>query len=189
MSLHPDFFYTHAQMDQGAVERLTDRSLMGLDDGELYLEYSQSEGLAFDDGRLKSASFDTAQGFGLRGVMGEATGYAHASELSEAAILRAAETIRAVKNGHSGHHAETIAPPPPGTNRHLYSPDNPLDAHEFSQKVALLAGIDAYARSLTAGWFRSRPPSPGAGRWWKSSAPAASGRGISGLLCGSMFRW
>ncbi|WP_281301307.1 MULTISPECIES: metalloprotease TldD [unclassified Iodidimonas] len=148
MSLHPDFFYTHAQMDQGAVERLTDRSLMGLDDGELFLEYSQSEGLAFDDGRLKSASFDTAQGFGLRGVMGEATGYAHASELSEAAILRAAETIRAVKNGHSGHHAETIAPPPPGTNRHLYSPDNPLDAHEFSQKVALLAGIDAYARSL-----------------------------------------
>jgi len=142
MSVPPDFFYKHTDMDAARVERLVESSLDGLDDGELFLEYGQSESLAFDDGRLKSAAFDTAQGFGLRGVAGEATGYAHASELSEAAIARAAETVRAVKTGQSG----TLDLAPPGTNRQLYPPDNPLEAHPFAQKVALLEAIDAYAR-------------------------------------------
>ena len=142
MSVPPDFFYKHTDMDPARVERLVAASLEGLDDGELFLEYGQSESLVFDDGRLKSAAFDTSQGFGLRGVAGEATGYAHASELSEDAIARASETVRAVKSGHQG----TLAMAPPGTNRRLYPPDNPLEVHPFTQKVALLEAIDAYAR-------------------------------------------
>lgn len=142
MSLSPDFFFQHSGMDADTVTRLLDNNLHGLDDGELFLEYSQSEALLLDDGRLKSASFDTNQGFGLRGVSGEATGYAHASELSEAAIARAAETVKAVRSGASG----TLSHPPIGTNRRLYSPANPLDTQDFAQKVALLRSIDAYAR-------------------------------------------
>src|SRR5216683_486085 len=115
----------------------------GMDDGELYLEYSQSESLALDDGRIKSASFDTTQGFGLRAVAGEAAGYAHASELSEAAIRRAAATVRAVASGHSG----VLGAPPPGTNRSLYTEENPLGLVDLGAKTRLLAEIDAYARS------------------------------------------
>ena len=85
-----DLFFTRTGMDPGRVQSTVSDALDGTDDGELFLEYCQSESLTFDDGRLKSASFDTTQGFGLRGVVGEATGYAHASELSEAAIARAA---------------------------------------------------------------------------------------------------
>ena len=59
--------------------------------------------LLFDNGRLKQATYDTAQGFGLRAVKDEAVGYAHASDLSEAAIARAADAVRAVKGGHSRH--------------------------------------------------------------------------------------
>lgn len=143
MTLRPDFFYQHADMDSDRVARLIEDSLAGLDDGELFLEYGQSENLVFDDGRLKSASFDTLQGFGLRGVAGEATGYAHSTELSEAAIARAAETVKAVKGGHRG----TLAAPPIGTNRILYSPDSPLEAEDFAAKVKLLEDIDAYARA------------------------------------------
>ncbi|HYH18057.1 MAG TPA: metalloprotease TldD, partial [Azospirillum sp.] len=117
-------------------------ALRGADDGELYLEYAQSESLGWDDGKLKSASFDTTQGFGLRAIAGEATGFAHASNLSEDAIRRAAETVRAVQAGHTG----TAAEPPPGTNRALYMPDNPLHLVPFEEKVKLLAAIDAYAR-------------------------------------------
>ena len=73
-----------------------------MEDGELFLEYIQSEGLAFDDGRIKSASFDQSQGFGLRALSGEATGYAHASELSDAAIERAGKTVSAVREGSGG---------------------------------------------------------------------------------------
>src|SRR3984957_15551297 len=117
-----DLFFTQAGMDRGRVERIVADALAGMDDGELFLEWSQSEGLTFDDGRIKSASFDQTQGFGLRALSGETCGYAHASELSEPAIRRAAETVRAVRQGQGG----TLAAPPIGTNRQLYTDANPL---------------------------------------------------------------
>jgi len=135
-------FFERTGMDPRRIEALVGESLAGMDDGELYLEYSQSESLALDDGRIKSASFDTTQGFGLRAVADEAAGYAHASELSEAAIRRAAATVRAVASGYSG----TLAGPPPGTNRSLYTDENPLGQVDLSAKTRLLQQIDAYAR-------------------------------------------
>ena len=109
----------------------------------MFLEYRQSEALGFDNGRLKQATYDTAQGFGLRAVKDEAVGYAHASDVSEAAISRAADAVRAVKGGYSGHYADA----PARTNVKLYSDDNPLDAPGFETKVKLLQEIDAYARA------------------------------------------
>ena len=101
-----------AGLDRPRLAKLIARGLEGADDGELFLEYRQSEMLVFDNGRLKQATYDTAQGFGLRAVKDEAVGYAHASDVSEAAIARAAEAVRAVKGGYSGHYAE----PPARTN-------------------------------------------------------------------------
>jgi TldD protein len=109
----------------------------------LFVEYRQSEMLMFDNGRLKQATYDTSQGFGLRAVKDEAVGYAHSSDLSETAIARAAEAVRAVKGGHSGRYAEA----PARTNRRLYGDDNPLAAPAFEDKVRLLETIDAYARA------------------------------------------
>ena len=137
-------FFERTGMDPARVEAIVGEALAGMEDGELFLEYSQSESLALDDGRIKSASFDTTQGFGLRAVSGEAAGYAHSSELSEAAIRRAAATVRAVASGHAG----TLAEPPLGTNRILYTDANPLGLVDLSAKTQLLSDIDAYARSL-----------------------------------------
>jgi len=138
-----DLFFARTGMDRNRVEKMIAEALDGMDDGELFLEYSQSESLAFDDGRIKSASFDTAQGFGLRALSGEAAGYAHASDLSEAAIKRAGETVRAVRHGQGGG----FALPPHGTNQSLYTDANPLSQIAFGEKAKLLAEIDAYARS------------------------------------------
>jgi TldD protein len=138
-----DLFFRRAGLDPRRLERLVGEALQGVDDGELFLEYRQSESLTLDDGRLKGAGFDTTQGFGLRAVAGEATGYAHASELSEEAIARAAETVRAVRRGYGG----TAALPPHGTNLRLYTEANPLSGVAFADKVELLREIDAYARS------------------------------------------
>src|SRR6266540_5138494 len=130
---------TMSLLDRAGVDRnearthLT-RALEGADDGELFLEYRQSEMLHFDNGRLKQATYDTAQGFGLRAVKDEAVGYAHASDLSPAAIARAADAVRAVKGGYSGRIAEA----PPRTNRRLYSDDNPIGAPSFETKIKLL---------------------------------------------------
>jgi TldD protein len=132
-----------AGLDRDDARRLLAHGLEGADDGELFLEYCQSEVLAFDNGRLKQATYDTSQGFGLRAVKDEAVGYAHASDLSEPALARAADAVRAVKGGHSGHYAA----PPARSNTRLYGDENPLGAPSFESKVRLLETIDAYARS------------------------------------------
>ena len=137
-------FYAAAGLDKGQVSGLVAEALSGMDDGELYLEYAQSESFSFDDGKLKNANFDTTQGFGLRAVAGEAQGYAFANEISEAAIQRASRTVRAVKSGYQG----TMAEPPAGTNRSLYTGDSPLQAVGFAAKIKVLSDIDRYARGL-----------------------------------------
>ena len=116
----------------------------GADDGELFLERRRSEALVFDDGRLKTASYDAAEGFGLRAVKGETAGYAHSTEISEAALRRAAETARLAVGAGGG----TLADPPPPTNQRLYTDHDPFDDAEFAVKVEMLREIDAYLRGL-----------------------------------------
>jgi TldD protein len=137
-------FFSRTDLDPVRVQALVDEALIGADDGELFLEYAQSESFVFDDNRLKSATFNVDQGFGLRAVIGEATGYAHASELSEAALKRAAGAVQAVRTGQSG----SLADGPARTNARLYSEDNPLDEMPFAQKTRLLEEINAFARAL-----------------------------------------
>jgi TldD protein len=131
-----------AGLDKSRIARIVGDGLAGADDGELFLEYRQSEVMAFDNGRLKQATYDTSHGFGLRAVKDEAVGYAHASEVSEEAIRRAADSVRAVKGGYSGHFADG----PARTNVRLYTDDNPLASLPFETKVKLLEEMDAYAR-------------------------------------------
>ena len=131
-----------AMLDQDTAARLTRAALEESDDGELYLEYQESELISLDDGRIRSAGFDTTLGFGLRAVAGEATGYAHSGDLSEAALKRAAATVGAVCAGYAGVEAE----PPRATNARLYSDANPLSGMAFGRRTELLAEIDACAR-------------------------------------------
>lgn len=131
-----------AELDRAAAERQVQTALVGSDDGELFLEYRESEQITLDDGRIRSAASDSSLGFGLRAVAGEATGYAHAGEISEAALRRAAEAVASVATGHAGEAAE----PPRSTNARLYSDVNPLRQTEFAARTRLLAEIDAYAR-------------------------------------------
>ncbi|NOX94071.1 MAG: metalloprotease TldD [Alphaproteobacteria bacterium] len=137
------FFFSRIDLDAKTAQRVLDDSLKGADDGELFLEYAQSEAFVFDDNRLKTASFNVDQGFGLRAVCGESTGYAQASELSEAALKRAGAAVQAVKTGKSG----VIADGPARTNAKLYPDENPLGGMEFEAKTKLLADINDYARS------------------------------------------
>ena len=132
--------YSH--IDPAEAQRLTARLLQPCDDGELYLQFLASESFAFDDGRLKTADYSRDSGFGLRGVSGETTGFAHANDISAAAIARAGETLQLLAATTAPH-----AAPPQRTNRHLYTEDCPLDLVPFAEKVALLEKIDAVARA------------------------------------------
>ncbi len=132
-----------SDVDTASATRLLGEAIAGADDGEIFLERSESEAFVFDDGRLKSASYDAAEGFGLRVVAGETAGYAHASEISAEAIGRAAKAAALAKRGYSGVAAEG----PRSTNRRLYGEDDPLASPGFSDKIALLQEIDAFARA------------------------------------------
>jgi len=130
--------------EEGKLVSLLGNCLKNADDGELFVESTQSESLVFDNGKLKSGSFDTRQGFGLRSVVGEVAGYAHSGELTQAALQRAIEAVTVVSGGHSGIYSEA----PRGTNTSLYAPENPLSGPSFEQKARLLEEIDTYAREL-----------------------------------------
>ena len=131
-----------ADVDPRRAGDILGEAIAGADDGELFLERSESESFVYDDGRLKSAAYDSSEGFGLRVVAGETAGYAHSSEISEAAIARAAKSAALAKRGYSGVEAEG----PRATNAKLYGEDNPIDDPSFSDKVTLLQEIDAFAR-------------------------------------------
>ena len=134
--------FLYRSLDPDGARRLAARHLSGCDDGELYLQYSASESFGFDDGRLKTADYNTASGFGLRGVSGETTAFAHANEISEAAIERAAATLELLDPAKG-----IPAPPPQRTNQSMYEADDPLSAIPFADKVALCQTIDAAARA------------------------------------------
>jgi TldD protein len=136
-------FYAEPDLNPAQVEALVADSLAGMDDGELYLQHSLSESFSFDDGRLKAATYDATQGFGLRGVLGETTAYAHSNELSLEAIGRAGRTVGAIRSGHGG----SLSIAPQRTNRHLYTGESPFEGFSFAEKVKLLEEINAYARA------------------------------------------
>ena len=143
MTLHdPRRFLYRDALDPDEAQRLVARHLSACDDGELYLQYRSSEAFGFDDGRLKTADYNTETGFGLRGVSGEMTGFAHSNEISAAAIDRAAQTLQLLDPAKGAR-----AAPPPRTNRAMYGAEDPLGLIPFADKVALCQKIDAAARA------------------------------------------
>ena len=136
-----ELFFARTDLDRDRTVAALGEALAGADDGELFLEHRQTEALEFDDGRLKTASYDISQGLGLRRVVGEAAAYAHASELSQAALARAGRAVAGIAGGTA-----RLAPAMPATNRRLYGEANPLGEMAFDDKVRLLQRIDSYLR-------------------------------------------
>ncbi len=146
MAIDNPFQPFETQIDQDTALDILRQATAGADDGELFMERRQSEALVFDDGRVRSASYDTIQGFGLRAVKGDVAGYAHSTTLDEKSLARAAQTARLAVGDGGG----VMAPSPAGTNNRLYAPIDPIAEIAFAAKLELLPEIDAYARGLDA---------------------------------------
>ncbi|MBM2291473.1 metalloprotease TldD [Sulfitobacter pseudonitzschiae] len=131
-------------LDRDEALRVLRAATDGADDGELFLERRRSEALVYDDGRLKTASYDASEGFGLRAVRGEVAGYAHSTELSVAALKRASATARLAVGDGGG----TWADAPQATNTRLYTDEDPIAGAAFPVKLDTLREIDAFARAL-----------------------------------------
>jgi len=138
-----EVFFQGGQLDFLKAEKAIKKALEKTDDGELYLESSQTESFVLEDGNIKTSSFDTSKGFGLRGVVQHRQGYAHSSEISSEALEKAANVVQAVGQGYEGNQALS----PVTISRSLYTTSNPIDFISLEKKVQLLQKIDKYARS------------------------------------------
>ena len=130
-------------LDSELLSSLVDQTVSPYDDGELFIERMFSENFIYDDNKLKNASFDTDQGFGLRVVNEDKTGFSHSTELSLKAIKNSVKAVKSVKSGSNSYFAL-----PPKTNKKLYLDSNPLELKKFKTKVSLLEKINSYARKL-----------------------------------------
>ena len=144
MSSTSPFRPFETMLDEAVALSMLREAVVGADDGELFLERVRSEVLSYDDGRVRTASYNAAEGFGLRAVKGETAGYAHSTEISETALRRAVDTARLAVGDGGG----TLADAPQATNRKLHGDDDPMADAAFPVKIDVLKEIDAYARGL-----------------------------------------
>ncbi len=136
-------FWISSDFEQNTIMSGLEQTLHNADDGELYLEYSVTEGFSFDDGRLKSVSHNIDNGFGLRSVVDELTAYAHSNSFTQESFDRACQTVKQITNENTSyitaHTSAKIAP--------LYTQKDPLASYTQKQKTDLLAQIDTYVRN------------------------------------------
>ena len=137
-------------LDQDKAIQILNGLTKGADDGEIYFERNITEALIFDNNNLKTASFNAAEGFGIRTVLGESTGYAHSTEISERALLRAANSAKIVSQIGGGK----LAIAPRKTNHNQYEKIDPVSEASFGSKVNILKEINEYARSLDSRVFQ-----------------------------------
>jgi len=139
-----DFFFKNEGLDFGKTEKIVNESLRKADDGEIFLEFKQSESFVYDDKKIKNASTSTDKGFGLRSVKDETSAYSNSSDISETSIKNAGKTVQSILSSSS----KSKIIDPIRTNKKHYSNLNPMNGFSPEQKTKLLKSIDEYARKL-----------------------------------------
>ena len=135
-------FFSNSDLNDSKVDKILSNALTRADDGELYMEFCESESFVYDDQRLKSASFDVSKGFGLRAIAGESTGYAHSSDINESALKKASNTVNFITKNNNGSFNTSFNQ----TNKKFYKELNPINSSLFEEKINTLKKIDEYAR-------------------------------------------
>jgi TldD protein len=118
-----------------------------IDDADLYFQYTRSEGWSLEEGIVKSGSFSIDQGVGVRAVSGEKTAFAYSDDISEAALLDAARTVRSIAAAGQSRRVKVDTPHQVPGSRVLYAPMDPIATLDSTQKVALLEMVEKLARA------------------------------------------
>jgi TldD protein len=119
-----------------------------IDDADLYFQYTRSEGWSLEEGIVKSGSFGIDQGVGVRAVAGEKTAFAYSDDISDAALLDAARTVRSIAaSGQSRRVKLAGGASSVAGSRVLYAPMDPIATLDSAQKIALLERVEKLARA------------------------------------------
>jgi TldD protein len=137
------FGLTEAQLSQALQAIATHR----IDDADLYFQYTRSEGWSLEEGIVKSGSFGIDQGVGVRAVAGEKTAFAYSDDISAAALMDAAQTVRTIAAAGQSRRVKVNTPHKLASSRALYLPMDPIGSLDSTAKVALLERIEKMARA------------------------------------------
>ena len=118
-----------------------------IDDADLYFQYTRNEGWSLEEGIVKSGSFGIDQGVGVRAVAGEKTAFAYSDDISEAALLDAAQTVRTIAAAGQSRKVKVPSRTSVAGMRKLYAPMDPIATLDSTQKVALLEKVERLARA------------------------------------------
>jgi TldD protein len=118
-----------------------------IDDADLYFQYTRSEGWSLEEGIVKSGSFGIDQGVGVRAISGEKTAFAYSDDISEAALLNAARTVRTIAAAGQSGRVQLKGQPRIPASAALYQAMDPIATLDSTQKVALLEKVERLARA------------------------------------------
>ncbi len=118
-----------------------------IDDADLYFQSTRHEGWSLEEGIVKSGSFRIDQGVGVRAVAGEKTAFAYCDDISEAALLDAARTVRTIAAAGQSRRVKVGVKSSVAGSRVLYAPTDPITTLDSTQKVALLEKVERMARA------------------------------------------
>ena len=134
--------------EQHLHQVLTKTLGLGIDYADIYLQYSQSEAWMLEEGLVKKGSFAIDQGFGIRAISDDKTGFAYADDLTIAAMEEAAFYARRI--AAAGQVGSIQVDKQSQPQQQLYSPINPLTSLTEEEKIALLKAVDVAARKCDA---------------------------------------
>ncbi|NBD20777.1 metalloprotease TldD [Aquabacterium fontiphilum] len=117
-----------------------------IDDADLYFQYTRSEGWSLEEGIVKSGSFGIDQGVGVRAIAGEKTAFAYSDDISEAALLDAARTVRTIAAAGQSRRVK-VGAHEVAASRSLYGGFDPIASMDSAAKVALLEDVERRARA------------------------------------------
>jgi TldD protein len=133
-------------LDRDLLGHLLDRALRaGGDYADIFCERRRSYSFRLQDGRIHDGSSAITQGVGIRVVVGEAAGYAYSDDLTDEALMRAAEAASLIARtaptahiGRTGLESRAVS--------ELYDPSRTSHA-AAADYVSLLERADRTARA------------------------------------------
>ena len=134
-------------LDEGHLSRaLAAIQAHRVDDADLYFQYTRTEGWSLEEGIVKTGSFSIDQGVGVRAVAGEKTAFAYSDDISEASLMDAATTVRAIAAASQNRRSKVPARKV-SASRSLYPSLDPMSTMDSTTKVRLLEKVEKLARA------------------------------------------
>ena len=133
----------NSELDISTASSIVSDTLNRCDDGELYLEDSKSESIILDDNKIKSSTYKSDLGYGLRAITGEVVAYSHSSELSKKSLNESSKNLKSTLSSSNGTYNFEIKK----TNKKYYSEKDPIEEKNFKSKIEILNHVNDYVRN------------------------------------------